>query len=369
MELRLYIQMLQRGWWIVLLTALSALAIALAASYVVTPIYLASARYVVSPDASSFTGGNSVIDSLNTLDKRSIVTTYAEVLNSNTIFQKTIANFQIDANAVADYKRTTVALPEANVLELSVEGPDPKVAALLVNGVGQQAISYIQGLNQGYNINVLDAAQVPTIPVRPQPLRDSSLAVALGLVIGAVLAIVRAQLITPIEAFLARSTTDNDSTAFTRRYFEQKLDETLDRKRGSVSLGLVQLEGLQGFLDVVPQPIAQEVLRQASAIFREQLRGNDLLGRWNNDTFAVLLPDTPGTAAVMTFGRIQIALSKPVKFGEGETLHLRPLIGVAERQGDEEANVLIKWSEQALEQSSRNDSRMALYKTNPFVSA
>lgn len=369
MELRIYIQMLQRGWWIVLLTALSALSIALAASYIATPIYEARARFIVSPNAS-LSRGVDVVNSLEALDKRSIVTTYAEVLNSESIYGQTLAKMQITSEQVKDYARTTVVLPDTSVLELSVQGPDPKAAALLANSIGQQAIAYVRGLNQVYDINVLDPATAPLVPIRPQPLRDASLAFALGVVMGAVLAIVRAQLIAPIEAFLQRSNVDGESGAYNRRYVEQSMAQTLARSMaGSFSFGLVQLEGLQGFLGLVPPPVAQQVLRQVTKTMRNELRGSDVVGRWNGNNFAVVLPDTPGQAAVSTLGRIQMALSRPVTFGEGETVHLRPSIGVAERQLGEASDVLIKWAETALEQAERGDTKLVLYRTKPFYTA
>lgn len=367
MEVRLYLQMLQRGWWIVVLSALSALGIALVASYVSTPIYLATARFVVSP-AAAVSGGPSVIDSLNVLDKRSIVTTYAEVLNSDTIFGQTVTGLQLSPEAVKKaYVRTTVVLPEANVLELSIEGPDPGVTAMLANGVGQQAISYIEGLNQGYNIRVLDPAIVAVEPIRPRPLRDASLALVLGVFAGAALAIIRAQLLIPIEAFIRRSTLDADSNVQNRRFFEQRLEEILARSvDGSHALGLVHLEGLRGFVGNVPKPIEQQVLRKATAVLQNELRGNDILGRWDGTTFGILLPDTPDQAAVRTLGRIQIALSRPFTFGEGETLHLSPYIGVAVRQLGEPSGTLTEWAETALKQSTAGESRLVLYKMSPF---
>lgn len=369
MELRLYIQMLQRGWWIVLLTALSALAIALVTTFLATPIYQASARFIVSPNAS-LSRGVDVVNSLEALDKRSIVTTYAEVLNSDNIYRQTLATYGLSPDQMNDYSYTTVVLPDTSVLELSVEGPNPAVVALLANSIGQQAISYVRGLNQVYEINVLDPAQEPTDPIRPQPLRDLSLAFALGIIVGAVLAIVRAQLIAPIEAFLQRSTMDEESGASNRRHFESTLEESVTRDVGyTVSVGLVQLEGLQGFIGIVPPPIAQDVLRQVTKTMRNELRGNDMVGRWNGTSFAVLLPETPGQAAVSTLGRIQVALSRPITFGEGETLHLRPSIGAAERQLGESSAVLMDYAQRALDQALHGDTKMVLYKTKAFYTA
>jgi diguanylate cyclase (GGDEF)-like protein len=197
---------------------------------------------------------------------------------------------------------------------------------IVANSIGKQAISYIDGLNQGFNIRVLDPAQMPTEPIRPQPVRDVSLAIVFGVVLGVSLAIIREQLMSPIEAFLKRNTLDQDSGVFSRHYFDQKMDEILARSAliGYHTLGLVYLDGLVDFLDVIPKPLEQHVLRQVAKMLNSELRGNDLIGRWNNATFSVLLPGTPAKAAIVTFGRVQTLLSVPIILGDSEMIELKP---------------------------------------------
>ena len=172
--------MLRQGWWIVALTALSALNIALVASYLATPLYRARARFLVSPNTALAVDSRDLVDSLQALDRRTIVSTYAEVLSSNRIFQDAGEELQLPSSILFQYGVTTVVLPEASILEMSVEGPDPQVAALLANTIGQHAIDYIKGLYQIYNIDFLDQARPPRRPFEPQATRDVSLAVALG---------------------------------------------------------------------------------------------------------------------------------------------------------------------------------------------
>lgn len=367
MELRIYFQMLMRSWWVVFLTALTALAIALATSLFITPIYRATGRFVVNPNLDLVRQAD-VVRSLEALDKRSIVATYAEVLNSDRIYNDAVTSLQGEVSNFEDYTHTTVVLPEANILELSVEGPDPRVAALLANSIGQRAIDYIQQLYTVYEINFLDPATVPVVPIRPQPIRDSAFAVALGLLIGSVLAILREQLRTPIEAFLRRSEIDSESMAFNRHYVEDRLEDALARSPTSVfSFSLVQLSGLGGFTDLMPQPIVQNVLRQITETLKAQLRGNDIVGRWDDNTFSVILFDTPGQAAVSTMGRVQLALSEPMRFGvDGERLNLRPKIGIVERQPGDPADLILQRAETALDQSFHDESGLVLFKQMPF---
>ncbi len=200
MEFTTVLGMIIRGWWMVILTTLAAIAIALAISIIMTPMYRASASFVVSPN-KAIVSNQSLVDSLGTLDKRSIIATYAEVVNSNRIFSEATTALQINADDLKNYTHSAVVLPDANVLVLSVTGPDAQRTALLANSMGQRAINYVKGLYQAYDINLLDPAVPPPAPYSPQPLRDTGLAAVLGLVIGSVLAVVAARLQkpTPIE--------------------------------------------------------------------------------------------------------------------------------------------------------------------------
>lgn len=188
MELGQILRMILRGWWIVALTTLSAVAIALVSSFIATPMYRAQASFVISPNKAIVPNQN-LVDSLGTLDKRSIIATYNEVVNSNRIYNEAIAALQMDPNDSKNYAHTSVVLPDANVIELSVTGPDPQHAAVLANTIGQHGITYVKGLYQAYDINLLDPAIPPTVPYSPQPLRDISLALVLGFALGSILAI------------------------------------------------------------------------------------------------------------------------------------------------------------------------------------
>lgn len=362
MEIKMYLRMLQRGWWLVVFCPLIAMTVSLTFDYISKPTYAATARYVVSPDAA--VGASDVLNSINTLDKRSIVTTYSAVLNSDTIFSQAIVDLNLDPVQTVGYLRSAIVLPETNVLEVTVEGSDPQLTMVLANSIGKQAIAYIDGLNQGFNIRVLDPAQMPTEPIRPQPVRDVSLAIVFGVVLGVSLAIIREQLMSPIEAFLKRNTLDQDSGVFSRHYFDQKMDEILARSAltGYHTLGLVYLDGLVDFLDVIPKPLEQHVLRQVAKMLNSELRGNDLIGRWNNATFSVLLPGTPAKAAIVTFGRVQTLLSVPIILGDSEMIELKPRIGVAERSENETSSTLRKNAEKALEEASFGNSNLVSYR-------
>jgi diguanylate cyclase (GGDEF)-like protein len=354
MELRMYLRMLRAGWWIILLAALAGLNIALVTSYLATPMYQSIARLLVTPNVALIKSSVDRVDSLVALDRPSIVATYAQVLQSARMFRETAVGLQREPEILAkDYAVTAVVLPDASVIQLAVTGPDPYLATTLANNISQRAIDYVNGLYQVYNMGFIDMAEVPKGPYSPQPLRNAGVAVVLGLVIGAVLAVVREQLHVPRAVMFQRRQLDPVSRAYGRRYFERMIDKATQKPGEEVALGLVYFDGLDDLLETLPRSVTQGLLRHIVRTLGGQLRGNDLVARWTDDQFAVLLPATGGPGASRVLERIRGNLVEPVPLGNGEPIILEPRIGVGVRQNNELADVLINRARQAMAYARR----------------
>lgn len=369
MEIRLYLQMLRRGWWIILLVALIAMSVSLGISYLAVPKYQATARFIVTPGIS-ITEGRDVINSLDTLDRRSVVATYAEVMNSERILLNSARFLNVNATQLVDYDFQAVVLPDANVLELTVSGPSPQVTAELANTIGNQTILFTSGLNMSYDINILDSATVPILPFSPQPTRDASIALVLGAILGAALAIVSEQVRIPLETYRQRLRIDSTTGVYNGRFFKQVLEDELTKDPdGVLSIGIIELSGLQDLKETLPPSGLQYLLKKVTGILRKELRGNDIIGRWNEVSFVILLPTTPGTAAKRTLDRIYLALSESVTLSAFDaTIDLEPLIGGALYSSSISAQELIEKAESSVEQARiSGDSPVRLWEmNNPF---
>lgn len=357
MEIKLYLRMLQRGWWIIVLTTLSAVFAALAFSYASIPIYRASARYIISPNPS-FLGGEvdyNLIYSLDTLDKRSIITTYSEVLNSPRIYKETIDLLGLKEVDLSNYSYAAVVLPDTNIIEFSVQGPDPNLVVTLINGMGQHAVEYVENLYQIYDMDLLDPAQIPVIPISPQPLRDASVSLVVGLALGVALTLLRELLRTPLINFMQKRNIDEMSHALKRSAFEDDLREIAFASTQDLCLCFVHVEGLRDYINILPQVTLENILRHITQVLKNQLRGNDLVGRWDDLDFSVLLSDTPGSAALNTMHRVQAALSIPIKLDfSGEDVDLSPVIGIAEYRVGDTSESLIQNTDWALDIAKKN---------------
>lgn len=356
MELRLYFQMLRRGWWVILLTALVATVATLGASYVITPQYKAVARFILNPKNVLPNNPDLGLWGLDILNNQTVITTYMEVMNSDRIYRSALEDLSLTEQEMEDYSYEIQVLPNSSVIELSVSGPNPNLAAGLANSIGNQAIAFASRLNEYYRVDFLDDAIPPDTPESPQPVRDSILAFGIGLLVGAVLAIVRDQLMTSFEAYRQRFQLDSVTGVFNNRYIRKALeDEITENPDEILSVGIIELENLIEFEDTLPVAGYQNILKQVTATLQQELRGNDVIGRWSENSFMIILPKTPGTAAKGIFTRISSILAKPVTIRNLDiSVDLMPLIGGAEYRTDIGLEELLEKADKALENAHKN---------------
>jgi len=88
---------------------------------------------------------------------------------------------------------------------------------------------------------------------------------------------------------------------FNRRYFESRISEELARaSRYQTALAVVMLDidHFKRLNDEFGHLLGDEVLRQVSAIFTQQLRKPDILCRYGGEEFVILIPETGEQGAV-----------------------------------------------------------------------
>lgn len=370
MEMRFYLRIIRRGWWLILITALAAVNFSLVYSYYLTrPTYEAVARFIVSPNIQNIESRD-LINSLEALDKRSIISTYAEVLNSHEITTRSLGLLGVDPAQFNPYITSVTVLPDANIIRFSVQGPDPQAAATFANVIGQNAIDFIRNLYVIYNIEFLDQALVPSEPIQPKPLQNAGLALLVGIVVGVGLAIFRDQLSSTLDRLGERNKIDYESLAYSRPYFERRIRQELSSQPDNiVTFGIIHLNGIQDYYDSLPQAYVNKLMRHVAETIKYQLRGTDIVGRWSNLEFGILLPSTDGASAEGRLMRIQKVLDQPFQLESGGEMEvcLDARVGLADRQGGESLASLVEQAEKALDVAMQSDGKVYLYKIRPFA--
>ncbi|MFO7680214.1 MAG: Wzz/FepE/Etk N-terminal domain-containing protein [Chloroflexota bacterium] len=361
-QLRMYLHALLRNWWIVVVTAVCAVALTLLINSMTQPVYESRVQLLIAPNMTGFEGRD-LIYSMDTLDKRSIVATFVEVLNSGRIRREALDTTGLSAIGGEDYEISAVALPEASVLEVGVTGPNPETTAALADAVALRTISYVSQTYDIYRIELLDPAIAPVIPISPTPLRDASLALFLGLILGGVLAVLRDQIQQPVTGKLRQwNAHDRDSTAYKRTYLENQLERLLPLESEQLVLSVVRLEGLSRL--ELPAYALHNLLRRIIAIMRDELPGRDLIGRWDEHSFAVLMRQVPDLEqAGFRLHRLQQALSDPIEvYTGGEVINLSPRLAAVVGQQDDTVTSLIERLSTAMVQASKNGYEPTLYR-------
>jgi len=360
-QLRMYLQALLHNWWIVALTAVSAIAITLLINSMAQPVYQSRLQLLIAPNMTEF-GGRDLIYSLDTLDKRSIVATFVEVLNSSRIRREALDEAGLTGNARDNYQILAVALPEASVLEVAATGPDPAIAAALANAAAAQTISYVGQTYDIYRIELLDPASIPRTPISPTPVRDASLAFVLGLMLGSILAILRDQVQQPISSKLRHwNARDHASTAYKRNYLETQLERLLPTEAEQLILSVVRLEGLVRL--ELPAHVLHTLLRRIIGMMQDELPGRDLIARWDDHSFAVVMRHVPDLEqADIRLNRLQLILSEPIEvYAGGEVINLSPRLAAVVGQPDDTVVSLVERLSMATLRASKNGRGPTLY--------
>jgi diguanylate cyclase (GGDEF)-like protein len=352
----------QRGWRILIIfTAVFCIG-SLIWSITTTPLYRASAKFLVYPN-ETLTSSRDVVSSLDTLDKRTISTTYADILDSDRVYQDTVNRLKLDLAILKDVRIYSEVQESTNILVLYVEGPDPLLITLLANNIGQNGISFIKSIYQVFEISFLDLAVEPETPYQPRPLQDGLIAAATGLGVGLIFVILREKLRIPLETLRERSITDTQSMAYTKKFMVRSLSQELIRKKdGPLTFGLIHLQGLEDLIDGLPERVTTVVLLNVVERFHDMLRGNDIVARWDRLVFSVMLPATPEMPSIRTFERLLQALEEPVKIDSEEAISLTPVAGLVIRQPEVTVEQMIQRAEDALNEARTGADKIVVAK-------
>jgi len=300
MELKHYLQVVLKGWWLILPALLISVSSALVFTYSQTPIYRTAATFVVSP-GSSFDDVNDVIRGLDTLTKRdSILATYAHIAASDTVVKAVYAKMDLTADQRKNLNVSSELVPPTNIIKIIVESDDPTIAKVCANMVGQETIEYIDNLDEVYDMKPLDPAYTSPSPSKPDKVQNLLLAVILGVGVGVGLVFVREYLSSSGEVIIGATFIDEDTGIYNRHYFLQRLGEELSRaKRHSypLSLALMKIDRLDVIKDMHLPHLRNNALRRVGLFLKQYMREEDLVARFEGDTFALLFPDTPGADA------------------------------------------------------------------------
>lgn len=128
------------------------------------------------------------------------------------------------------------------------------------------------------------------------------------------------------------------------------------RQNTPISVILIDFDNFKHVNDSHGHQVGDQVLQQASAMIREQIRPEDLAARHGGEELAILLPDTDADAALEVAERIREAMANQEFLNQsGQRFVVTVSAGVADRcPEDSSADSMIARADKALYMSKRD---------------
>jgi diguanylate cyclase (GGDEF)-like protein len=333
MELRAYLDILRRKWWIVIPIFLVTVTCGIVFTYTRTPVYSATATYVVVP-GSAFSDVRNFTDGLDLLGRREeIAATFSEIASSRTIKEGAMGALSLSSQSDEDYSINSKLRAGTNIMEITAEAPDPVSARDLANAVGTRMEDYVRGMYEVFVLVPLDEAIIPEGPTSPNKPLNFGLSVVLGLALSVGLAFFSQYLETPLNPAVSVNILDDETGVYNREYFLQRLAEEIvraRRNRHALSLSLLRVDNLSLIKGAHASQLRAEMLRQVAMLANQYLREEDIVARLDNDVLAMLLPDTTGenAKALMEYLQTRIAWTPFQSSTHGAKFNFKGIIGI-----------------------------------------
>jgi len=360
MQLRAYVRLLLKEWWVILSSLLITVTATLVLTYAQVPVYETATTFIVSP-SSSFKDLNSLLQGLDTLSRREGVSeTYNRLSTSRTIVKAAAAELGLTEDDLERFTISSEVRSPANIIRITVQGDDPVLIADLADLIGAKTVEYARDLYEVYDLKPLDAAIVPEEPIKPNKSQNLMLATVVGLGLGVALAFVVEYLRVPVDAMTSLSIMDATTGVYNKAYFLQRLNQELSRASHHdypLSIGLMNIERLDTFRGLYSTKSRNEVLRKVAVYLKQYLRAEDLIARFEGDKFAFLFPDTPGHEAKEMLEKLQtrIEWSAFELESTGIKLNLASSSGVMSYGGNGiDQEEMLSRAEQALQRAGTN---------------
>ena len=129
-----------------------------------------------------------------------------------------------------------------------------------------------------------------------------------------------------------RSRTDALTGLFNRAHFGEQLQEKLDsadRYNQPVSLVMVDIDHFKRVNDTYGHEAGDAVLRRVAGLIQEEVRSTDVCVRYGGEEIALLLAQTPQSAAKELAERLRDRIASTVAFHKGATIPVTASFGVA----------------------------------------
>ncbi|HUH12251.1 MAG TPA: hypothetical protein VMK65_04045 [Longimicrobiales bacterium] len=184
----IYLHALRHWWWALLLVAAATVAAAAFFTARQDRVYRAAATVAVGP-AAEIEGASDVMRSLETLERRTIIATFASVAEARATRDSAAALLDLAPRDLSGYRVRAAVVPSTNIIRVSVEGPDGERVARVANAVSAVLADRAREMYRIFALRPLEEAVAARSPLRPEPTRNLIIAAIVGVFAGMLVAL------------------------------------------------------------------------------------------------------------------------------------------------------------------------------------
>jgi diguanylate cyclase (GGDEF)-like protein len=372
MDVKSYIQIIIKNWRVLLVSV----AVTVAATLIFTlrqpRVYESETTFVIRPH-SSLIVQDDFVRTLETLSRRvEINSTFAEVAGSKLIKDQATEKLGLDSGQLRGLSVDGRVLAGTNILKLTVKGNDPLVAQAFAEAISQETVAYVSSLYDVFELGQLDSASLSNRPISPNVLVNLAMGLVLGIGLGLAIIYISEYWRAPGGQRRHYDIIDPDTGVYSRAYLEMRLRQEVSRARrngGHLSVSLIRVKDRAALNS--NSGAGREAMPSVAALFSALLRDEDLMARFDDTTFALMLPDLSGQEAKSAVEELRLRLgSATVSLDQFlGTSTFRGIASVAElNDGDANEEELLKGALVALRDAERGTYGRVILRDAPVTS-
>jgi diguanylate cyclase (GGDEF)-like protein len=299
-------------WWLLFIPLVLTVLVTFYLTSRLTKIYETRSTYVIRP-RSELIINDEFVKALDTISRRiEINTTFAEVAQSDLIKDAAFMKLDLTEDQRQKLFASASVLAGTNILEIRAQGKNPELVRNFADAIGEETVNYVSNLYDVFELEPLDTAQVPQEPTSPNMMINLIIAIILGGGIGIGLVYLSRYLNQPKEDFNAINIIDPETGAYTKAYFQKRLRQEMSRltkTNTSLSISLVKIKFDDWTMGQVNQNSWLDEMKSLKPFIDPYLREEDLLARYDLDTYSVLLPGLGEESALQLMKKLRLEIS------------------------------------------------------------
>lgn len=186
----------------ILIIVLIFIVIGITYSYVfVSPKYDAYTKLVLATSSEDATNSKDTITATDINLNNNLVSTYSEIMKSDTVMRKVIDNLNIDkTEGTLRHNVSVSAVKSTQVIQIDVIDSDPRTAKIVANELAKVFTERVKEIYKLNNVHILDEAKEPTSPYNINHIKDVAIFAFIGLVVSCAYVLIANMLDTTVKS-------------------------------------------------------------------------------------------------------------------------------------------------------------------------